>query len=152
MRRIVATSFSAVAVVVLVVGLAAADGVRARKAKAPCERSVAEILGSNPCPLPSVTDASSLLTAGVMENGDVLAGTPGTTASRDAEGLYSVRFTRSVASCAWNVTPAQVGNNQPPQRAFVRALAGADANTVLVVVVDPSGVDMDSPFHVTAAC
>jgi hypothetical protein len=121
----------------------------ARRGGDVCERPAAKLLGSNPCPLPS---AAETLTAGVYPNGTFTQGSDGVTSLRAAAGIYQVRFPRVVDACVAQVTPAQVGNSQPPDIAFVRIVKGASSDTLTVLVTDRNGVDVDSPFHLTVSC
>jgi hypothetical protein len=130
-------------------GLVAATAATGRRGNDPCARRVAAVLGDNPCPLPSTAES---YTAGVFPNGTFTQGSEGVASGRTAAGIYQVRFPRNVDACVAQVTPAQVGNSQPPDIAFVRLVKGASTDTITVLVTDRNGVDVDSPFHLTVSC
>jgi hypothetical protein len=77
----------------------------------------------------------------------------GTTLSFLGAGRYNIRFTSSVAGCAYIATLADPGNALVFSPSGVYTGTGPDANTVYIETKNPGGGLQDGvPFHLAVIC
>jgi hypothetical protein len=93
-----------------------------------------------------------MLSAVVQDDGTFSRGDGAVSATRTAQGIYTVRFAKDVMNCAYTASAGSVGvNNPPPEFASVTRMP-AQVDAVRVRTYDVDGNAADSSFHLHVIC